>query len=379
MHYFLCLVRVGFYATRFRDDEAIIIVREGRVLDATSMALNRGIDRDMPLSSARTIYPEARVEEWRAETYEQEARAWLDRLIAYSGSIERVDQHHAFVDLSDHVDPESIAGRILDEIPDARFGVGGSRWVAELMTNAPATLSLADVDRMLPNFPTKMLSVVSPESRERLVFLGYSTIGAIRTAPSAALNAQFGREGLVIEKSCRGRSFQPLRPNYPSPTLSMRTRFDGGTEDAITLNLGLAKVASELGRRLIEDDRRSSRLGLYVEFDDGTIQVLERELSKPAFSYASCMSPLQIVARKIREGSIVGLRVTLFDLERNMRVQRTFAHRIEVEQRERTIQSALRDIKRNIGESGVVLGSEVITPRRILARKQWERALGLDG
>ena len=159
----------------------------------------------------------------------------------------------------------------------------------------------------------------------------------------------------------------------------MRTRFDGGTEDAITLNLGLAKVASELGRRLIEDDRRSSRLGLYVEFDDGTIQVLERELSKPAFSYASCMSPLQIVARKIREGSIVGLRVTLFDLERNMRVQRTFAHRIEVEQRERTIQSALRDIKRNIGESGVVLGSEVITPRRILARKQWERALGLDG
>jgi len=188
MHYVFHARLRGFYARsvqRLAKGDGLAVTRERAVLDCDAVAARRGVRIGMSVSEAKMLLREGTFVSWAASDHVADQEAWLDVAARYTGALEPFDQHTAFLDLTGHPDPLLIALRAVDALRalgyEVLWGMAQTKWLARLGSLLDAKQEpLRDPAAFLWPLPPRHLPI-SPEAQERLVMLGYTTIGEVAT------------------------------------------------------------------------------------------------------------------------------------------------------------------------------------------------------
>jgi len=364
------------------EDRPCAVIRDRVVLDSNALAVRRGVVPGMALTQARTILREDGVfRELRAEEGEAEQKHWLELCTEFTGVIEPEDRHSAYLDLSAHPKPFDVAQRFLERLArrtgcEAQFGVGASKWLARLSTEADGErLRPLDVEG-LATFSVMKLSPVSPEHRERLRFLGYHSIGLVADLPINILRGQFGDEGLRIQLAAKGSWKDPVQALYPPDTLNERLIFDGATDDALMLDRALVKIAHRIGRRLLKKEQQATEVHLTLELDDDSKRTLTRRFNKPLRCPRTSMAALRLLFGNGVESSVHSIGVRLPHLERVRCAQQSLMGAMTQIETSHRAESALHQIRSVFGESSIQVAGQIALPRRVRVLQEWKNATG---
>lgn len=398
MHYFVFIEIQGLYCTSLERQHCdwaetpLVIHCDKIVIDSNLAAKKANVWNGMPLSEAKAILENGRFISWEEEPFRQIQTEWLDILCEFSDVIEPKRQHDAWIDLSQHPDPEEIAFKVLQRIESklnlqVRMGMAKTKWLAELacmnhlnscsnMLTEQILLREPCIDPagFLESLHTSKLLPVEQSILQKLEFLGYRTIGQVAEVPLSVLSSQFGDIASFILKCANGGHFEPIVGSYPPATIAKRIQFEGVVEDKLVLDHALQVLAQQLADVLKKDDSYSKQVLLTIETESGYLE-LRRKFVKPICNYASALASLRLMADSIREPSL-GLRVRLEDVTRSKRVQHELLGRASNYDRNSSIASAFQHVRTVFGDSSIVAGSEVSEPRRKRVLKAWKDATG---
>ncbi len=388
----------NFYAAASAG--AVVVVRGDAVLDANPVAQVRGVYEGMPLRQAKAVLQDGTFRVWKGEDYEERHRAWLDLCIEFSGVIEPADQHAAWIDLSLHPDPLFVTEKLIRALVRetglaVRFGLGPSKWMAKLaaeydfcaipissakpkhqLTLIPLPPSPMNYvgEEELSALPTRALTPVLLEHRERLLFLGYPTIGDVAKLPLATLKDQFGEEGLRIYAAARGQLSEPVSPVYPRDSIIECLVFDGAVSTTEAVREGCALLARRVGDRLSQKGLQSKTLCVALELESGEVRRLARTFTKPQACGRSVLAALGLLIAPSLDASIASIQLLVPELEKLKLSQPSF---LSVNDRDTLrMRSAVTQIKAVFGEESVLRGSEIVPPRRVRVLREWKHVTG---
>jgi DNA polymerase-4 len=358
-----------------------VVIRDGIVLDADDDARARGVQSGITLRQARALLKDGEFHTWRKEEYEAHSRAWLDACVPFSGVIQPVDQHCAWIDLSLHPAPIDVAEQLIRALVKksgrkASFGAGPSRWIAQLAARQDdCGLAVRDPKAFLAPLPTKLLLPIAPEHRERLCFLGYHTIGSVSSLPLDVLQAQFGQEALRIRSAANGLLSEPVAALYPPSSVAESLIFDGPAESLETIHRACAKLARRVGRRLLARNAQSGKLHLTLEFEGGERKRLNRIFTKPLRCPKSVLTAIRLLIDPALNAPLCAIRLFLADLVPEQQYQPTLIDS-KVQPDVRRVGEAVRHVHAVYGGQAVQLGKELLLPRRQRVLQEWKHATG---
>ena len=304
MSYFLWVEIEGFYVEHYDiREQPLIVEREKVVLDANALARQRGVRLGMEVRQAKAVVSECVVQNWEPELYQPRRNAWLDVCTNFTGVIEPIDQHIAALDLSGHPNPLDVTEQIVRDLVsktklNVHYGAAPSVWIAKLAADREDLgRAIASPTQFLSKLPVADLLPASEESRNRLTFLGYRTIGEIANLPLSTLQGQFGEEALIILAAAQGRHFQPVHALYPLDSLHECLIFDGAVEVWEAVDEGLRSLADRIGRRLTEKNMQGSKLTIKIDMEERTL-TKERRFTKPIHNPLTALIALRLLIQE---------------------------------------------------------------------------------
>ena len=387
MHYSVCFRLESFYARELArlhpnlEGESFVVVDSGLVLDASDDAAARGVTCGMPMNQAKALLSSTRFIERNREELIPAQRAWLDVLTPFTDVIEPIEQHEAVIDLSAHPRPQEMASLAIHALtgyaPRVLSGFGESKWIARLALEY-GRLSDDPLSFLAP-LPVAALSLLSPESREKLLLLGYRDVGSLHELPLQVLCRQFPEEGLMIHRLAHAQHFEPVQALYPDRSIGGLFPFEGGTDSLETIGAGYAQLAKSVGGKLLAQEQETSELLLHIEYESG-MRSYERSFSKPIRNELSLLASLRLLVEGLHaegilgEESVYSLRVTLPHLKRAKRMQNgLFTQRADTE---RKLGQAVATVQNVFGHSSIHTGAEIVLPRRIRVLKEMGSLVG---
>lgn len=373
----------GFY-TIDSGDRPLAIVRNRIVLDSNRAARRKSVFQGMTVRQVRTLAQDCELKDWSEDEYEERQRQWLDICAEFTGIIEPIDQHIAALDLSAHPNRLDITEALIRRLAThlnipLKYGSSTSTWIARLAAEREdAGLAHEDPKSFLASIPVRRFLPIPQEHRERLMFLGYRTIGQVAQIPLPVLKQQFGDLGHTISQAARGGYTEPVRPLYPPNSLRECILFESPIEDLEVMQETLKVLAQRIAVRL--EGRQSSNMELIVEMEDSTIHINERSFTKPIYSFVSALAALRLLFPDLTAPEeetearcgFAALRVTLTEIEPIRQRQHLL---IEAKTRP-AVKSAVHYIQNTFGEGAIKLASQVEVPRRERVLREWRHATG---
>lgn len=374
----------GFYvreaARRLRsgEGEALAVVRDGALLEVNPTAARIGLAPGMAVAEAKAIDPTVRYVAYRSSDYRQAMRAWMDVAAEAGNALEPDGEGAAWIDLSGHPDPASVAVRLLERLADGKAGAGlaQAKWVAKLACpDSPRLAVVEDAAAWLSGLSTEMLAPATSEQRRQLVFLGYRTIGEVASAPRDALAGQFGTDAPRILAAATGGLCEPVAARYPEASRSWRVELPGGAEDSETLSRGLMRLAARVGLGLVEDDLQGQEVWLTLETESGA-ETLRRSFSKPLASAATLRTALErMIAGWEAKSPVTALRALMPRLKRAERVQTAIQPR-GLSRQDAALATALLTVRDALGDRAVIRAADRQESRRERVMRTWRDATG---
>ncbi|MGV3616210.1 MAG: DNA polymerase ligase N-terminal domain-containing protein [Fimbriimonas sp.] len=373
-----------FYALPLGEDTPLVVVRDGRVIDANENARAYGVKPGDALRDASNLIPHVKVHHWQADDYRERQAAWLDACTEFSDTIEPDDQHAAYLDLTNHPAPLDIADRAVAALQKTtglpiRFGAGPSKWIAALATGRGIWgEAVKDPGRFLAPLPVAALQALPPNVRERLHFLGYRSIGEVAELGLGHLQNQFGGEtGLLIHQAATGVLTESVRATYPPNSVADRILFPDPVDSLETLAFNYGRLADRLGSHLSQKGLEGSHLEFGRETEDAGWTTHAREFARPLRCERTVLTGIKAVAGACPPvDTVSGVRVRMKNLKRVQSYQPAFVGRAMADDRAVQLGRALTQLQTTFGETSVRRASEVPIERRVRVLKEWQRALG---
>ncbi len=375
----------GFYVDELRRqrpdlaDRPLLIVKDGTILDACSACRERGVSGGQQEKIARALVEGVVVEPWKESLYVEASRAWLDRLTPFSNVIEPVGQHTAYIDLSSHPDPHSILlvmAVALGNLPSRVYiGVGTSKWLARLAVMHPiSTMEIDRPDEYLKPLPIALLYPVSMESRKRLKFLGYSTIGDVQEVPLDVLRKQFPGEATTIYEACRGGCYAPVLPLYPEASLRSEFRFEGAVDTTDALDRAIEVLAGELAVQLSLADGQGQELELFIETEERGTWMRERSFAKPLYSRLTVHTALKLLLKEPIEDPVLSLRAVMPRVAKQLGTQPGMG--LAKDEARKFNEQSVERLGKTFGDRAIVRASTLGLPWHKRFIQEWARSLG---
>ncbi|MGH7642715.1 MAG: DNA polymerase Y family protein [Candidatus Dormibacteria bacterium] len=251
------------------------------VVAASPAAWAKGVRPGQEWRRAEVLCPlAARLDIDRAAVAELRRRARL-ALASCSPLVEWGEDASAYVDLggSDPLRLEESSraahcGLALQEAlgvtPSA--GVGPSRfsaWAAAQLA-APGRVRLVPEGRaaeFLATWPVTALPL-PPEVGERLLQFGLRTCGDCTVITMVDLQRQFGPDGILLHRLCRGLDSSRIDPWREPPPCGVRRVLAGGVEDSESLRFGAAELARGLAQALSRQGGAAGRIRLVLRGEE---------------------------------------------------------------------------------------------------------------
>lgn len=235
------------------------------VLAASAAAASAGVRPGQPLRQAQQLCPEAAFVGVDAEAVERLRAEVAASLSQLSPAVE-VGDEESCCDLSGRhaVLPSegrwaaAIARALVETLDGAlpAVGVAGTRFVARMAALASEPRHVRRVPAggeaaFLAPLPLGMLPV-DPAVAARLAALGLDCLGAVANLSPVELQRQFGADGLVLHRHCRGEDGGGLTVAEGSRRAAERVVLDGPVADLEVLRFTAHRAATDLGDRLRE-------------------------------------------------------------------------------------------------------------------------------
>lgn len=365
-----------FYVSRHLERRPLAVSKDGFLLDCDEEALRSGLCPGMPAQHAKAIIGSAQILEWKSSSYVESQKRWLSVCVQFSDCIEPVVQHATYVDLSQHPEPEKALLELISAIKsemqlEVNAAASDIKWIAKLSSDRGGhCLSLGSL-------PVSDLLPVKPESRLRLEFLGYKTIGEVSRLPISVLRKQFGDEAIVIQQAANGVGpKEKVNPLYPPRTVFKTFHFEGTANDRESLNNGIQAVSKSISDRLRDCDRYGKSLTVLIELEDGQKLSAKRTHTKPLQSANSIAFAVHLaLARMTFEVGVVSIRIRMDNLQTGAETQRNLNF-AQTSDRTSLLQSISKDLRSSFGDSSVLLAAESRTPRRKRLLQEWKNVTG---
>src|SRR5512144_466130 len=181
----------------------------GVVLTASYEARPYGVSSAMPMARARKLCPQALIVPPRFERYTEISEMVMKVFGDFSPEVEALSLDEAFLDMSgsEHLfgGPAAIGRKLKDAVKEATglvasVGVSGTKYVAKVASDYGKPDGLVVVppqDAMgwLAPMPVSRLWGAGAKTQQRLIALGFNTIGDIAAVDAEYLDEQLGGVG----------------------------------------------------------------------------------------------------------------------------------------------------------------------------------------
>jgi nucleotidyltransferase/DNA polymerase involved in DNA repair len=290
---------------------------------ASPEARSFGVCVGMPLRQAEQLCPSARFFPDDPAAEADLARHLLAGLYALAPRVELVrESGEAYVDLSGM---GLRAGAAPGALRDYALGVGdylerrlltrpalgiaASKFVAYTAAGLrdPAAVGAQGVNvvpagserSFLAPLPIAAHLPVAAEMVERLRRFGLRTLGDLAAMPLAAVEAQFGREGLWALRLARGEDSRQLVAWDPPRRLEEESRLDPPVDNLEPLLFVARGLVDRLGARLLEEGLAGTRVRLRLELeDDETALEAQLQMRAPMSSAQDLWTPVSGMVRR---------------------------------------------------------------------------------
>ncbi|HEX4578507.1 MAG TPA: hypothetical protein VH498_00745 [Candidatus Dormibacteraeota bacterium] len=233
------------------------------VLAASPPAAAAGVCPGQPLRQAQQLCPRAAfisVEGGDVERVRADVVAALGRLspaVEVGGEESCCDLSGTHAVFKDEGHWAAAIARVLVETLDGglpSIGVGSTRFVARMaaLVSRPhhvRRVPTGDEAAFLAPLPLGMLPV-NPAIGARLAVLGLDCLGAVANLSPVELQRQFGAEGLVLHRYCRGEDAGGLVVDTGPRRAVERVVLDGAVADLEVLRFVAHRCATDLGDQL---------------------------------------------------------------------------------------------------------------------------------
>ena len=254
-----------------------------------------GVCAGMPLRQAEQLCPEALFFPADPAAENSLARHLLAGLYALAPKVELAAGGEAYVEVDGLGEPVAFATRVgayLHQRLRSRpaLGLGSNKFVARVAAGLAAGAALVDgeLPPCLVPYGSERSSLAPlaigeclpemPDFSRRLKLFGLRRLGDLASMPLAAVQAQFGAEGLQALKLARGEDSRRLQPWEPPQRIEEKSRLEPAVDNLTPLLFVARGLVDRLGERLIEGGYAVTTVRLRLELDDSPKAPIEAQL-----------------------------------------------------------------------------------------------------
>ncbi len=265
----------------------------GVVLTASYEARPFGVSSAMPMARARKLCPQALIVPPRFDRYTEISEQVMNVFSNFSPEVEALSLDEAFLDMSgsEHLfgNPMSIGRKVKDAVREATgltasVGVSGTKYVAKVASDygKPDGLLVVpprDAEAWLAPLPVSRLWGAGPKTQQRLIALGFDTIGDIAAAELDYLDEQLGGVGRRFYALAHGEDPREVAVSRRSKSIGSDRTLSRDIHRRADIVLHLHRSADDVGRRLRR--RGYMAFGVRVKLKTADFRSLTRQRRLP--------------------------------------------------------------------------------------------------
>ena len=256
------------------------------VYDMSEEAYRDGVRKGMLLNRATRLCRTARVLPPRFELYRKAMVSFVDEARSYSPILEYgAEDGHLYLDITGthrlFGTPPDVGWRLHRRIRskleiDPIWSLAGSKLVSKIgsrLVKPVGEYIVADGEeqRFLAPLPLHLLPGLSSTEKQRLGQFNIVRIGELAALSRMQLEGVFGRRGETLFELSRGIDDSAVRPEEARPPRVVREYlFDNDCADRTVLKGVVGALAAQLGMELRATRMQARRLGLQLDYTDGT-------------------------------------------------------------------------------------------------------------
>jgi DNA polymerase-4 len=265
----------------------------GVVASASYEARERGIHSAMPASTAVRLCPEVKFVGHNWPRIKECSRRVMEILGDY-GPLEKMSVDEAYVDLSDHDAPETLAGEIRRKVKaetglPASVGLATSKLVAKVASDhdkpeGNTIVRPGEEAAFLAPLSVRVIWGIGPRTAERLAAaaLSIQTCGQLAAADLADLQAEFGQHAIDMQRRAQGIDGRPVEPDRgPPKSISNEWTFNEDINDPAVLLARLEKMILAVGGSLRRNNLMAQTVYLKFRWADFTTFTRQKTLTVP--------------------------------------------------------------------------------------------------
>ena len=232
----------------------------GVVMTCNYNARRYGIHSAMPISIAYRIKPDAVFLPMDYPYYEEISGKVMQILKGFADDFEQVSIDEAYLDISSKVETFEVAGQYANKIRESvkrevglncSIGISFNKLLAKMASDAakPNGIKVVkeeDVHACLDNMPVGKLYSVGEKTNERLVAMGYDTVGKLSKANKMELMAEFGSVGLELHNYANGIDESQLQHETQAKSIGREMTFEADTYDREEIEKGMKRLSDEV-------------------------------------------------------------------------------------------------------------------------------------
>jgi DNA polymerase-4 len=210
------------------------------------------------------------------------------------GPLEKMSVDEAYVDLSDHPDPQTLVPEIRQRVKDetglpASIGLATSKLVAKVASDHDKpegnTIILPGEEAaFLAPLPVRVIWGIGPRTAERLAALAIQSCGQLATADPGDLTAEFGSHaaGMQMQRRAQGIDARSVEPDRgPPKSISNEWTFNEDINDPAVLLDRLEKMILGVGKSLRGSNLMAQTVNLKFRWADFTTFTRQKSTTVP--------------------------------------------------------------------------------------------------
>ncbi|HEV3234661.1 MAG TPA: hypothetical protein VG329_08960 [Candidatus Dormibacteraeota bacterium] len=251
---------------------------------ASPEARSYGVCAGMPLRQAEQLCPEARFFAVDEKAEADLARHLLAGLYALAPRVELAASGEAYVEIDGLGDPDDFAARVAAYLhrrlrSRPALGLGDNKFVAATAaalaaaradTTGPAPLLVPRGSERSFLAPLSLAEhlPVDGDMITRLKRFGLRSMADFAAMPLAAVEGQFGREGLQALRLARGEDSRRFEPWQPPQRMEESSCLDPAVDNLEPLLFVARGLVDRLGTRLVDGGHAATVVRLQVELEE---------------------------------------------------------------------------------------------------------------
>ncbi|MEA2374555.1 MAG: polymerase [Thermoleophilaceae bacterium] len=299
------------------------------VTTASYEARRFGVFSATPAERARRLCPQAVFVPPEFEHYRARSREVMAVLHEHIDRVEVVGLDEAYLDLTGYQRPRAAAKRVKAAVRErtgltCSIGMGPSKLVAKVASDAEKPDGFVELTReqacsRFAGQSPGLIPGIGPKTVERLRERGIDTLGALAAAAPQALAERFGdRLGPHLASLARFEDEREVQTVRVAKSESRETTFDRDLHGLEALQPVLEKLAAELCRTLVKQERSGRTIGIKVRLDDFSTHTRARTREGATNDVAVVTETARALLREFdppRPVRLLGVRVAGLDEE----------------------------------------------------------------